>query len=56
MADIVYILTNRPSTIKNKYYIDLNINDKDKTPLSARKTSKFQEYFATIWKELEFKE
>ena len=56
MADIVYILTNRPSTIKNKYYIDLNIKEEEKTPLSARKTSKFQEYFATIWKEIDFNE
>ena len=42
--------------IKNKYYIDLNIKDEDKTPLSARKTSKFQEYFSTIWKEIDFNE
>ena len=56
MADIVYILTNRPSTIKNKYYIDLNIKEEEKTPLSARNTSKFQEYFSTIWKEIDFNE
>ena len=56
MADVVYILTSRPSTIKSKYEINLDIDNKDKTPLSARKTNKFQDYFSAIWKELDFKD
>ena len=56
MADIVYVLTSRPSTIKNKYVIELNLNEQEKSPLTARKTSKFQDYFSMIWKELEYKE
>ena len=54
MADIIYILTARPSTIKKKFIIDLDFKDDEKTPLKARKTAKFQEYFAAIWKELDF--
>ena len=53
MADIIYILTARPSTIKKKFIIDLDFKDDEKTPLKVRKTAKFQEYFAAIWKELD---
>ena len=56
MADIVYVLTSRPSTIKKRFEIDLEINENEKTPLSARKSPNFQKYFSLIWKELEFKE
>ena len=56
MADIVYVLTSRPSTIKNKFEIDLKINESEKTPLTARKSPEFQKYFSMIWKELDFKE
>ena len=56
MADVIYILTNRPSTIKEKIEIDLNIDKNEKTPLKARESSKFQEYFALIWNKLDFKE
>lgn len=56
MADIVYVLSNRPSTIKNKYEIDFNINNECNSPLLARKNSKFSYYFSSIWKELDFKE
>ena len=56
MADVIYILTNRPSTIKEKIEIDLNIDKNEKTPLKARESNKFQEYFALIWNKLDFKE
>ena len=56
MADVIYILTNRPSTIKEKIEIDFNIDKNEKTPLKARESSKFQEYFALIWNKLDFKE
>ena len=55
MADVVYILSSRPSTIKKKFEIDLNLNDEEKTPLKARESSKFQEYFSMIWNELDCK-
>ena len=59
--NIILIGTNKrrainASTIKAKIDIDLNINIKEKTPLTARKCSKFQEYFSLIWKKLDFKE
>lgn len=54
MADVIYVLTPRPSTIKKKFLIDLQIDEKEKTPLMARKSLKFQEYFNLIWKELDF--
>lgn len=56
MADVIYILTNRPSTIKEKIEIDLNIDKNEKTPLKARESNKFQEYFTMIWNKLDFKE
>ncbi len=54
MADVVYVLTSRPSTIKNKFIIDLEMQSEEKTPLTARKAKKFQDYFSMIWKELDF--
>lgn len=54
MADEVYVLSHRPSTIKKKFEIDLELEDK--TPLKARNTTKFKEYFSLIWKELDFSE
>ena len=56
MADVIYVLTSRPSTIKKKFDIDLDIDKNEKTPLNARKSIKFQEYFSMIWKELDFYE
>lgn len=56
MADIIYVLTNRPSTIKNKFEIDLNIKEDEKTPLNSRKSEMFNQYFSLIWKELNFDE
>lgn len=56
MADVIYVLTSRPSTIKKKFDIDLDIDKNEKTPLNARKSIKFQEYFSMIWKELDFNE
>lgn len=56
MADIIYVLTNRPSTIKKKFDIDLKIDDDKKTPLNSRKSDMFSKYFSLIWKELDFVE
>ena len=50
LADYVYVLSKRPSTIKAKHKIDLNIENK--TPLKARNSAKFKEYFNVLWEEL----
>ena len=52
MADVVYVLTSRPSTIKNRYEINLTISKEQRTPLKARSDKLFQEYFSQIWNEL----
>lgn len=50
LADKVYVLSSRPSTIKKCFLINLNIENK--TPLKARNSPKFQEFFSLIWNEL----
>ncbi len=50
LADYVYVLSKRPSTIKAKHKINLNIDNK--TPLKARNSVKFKEYFNILWEEL----
>lgn len=50
LADYVYVLSKRPSTIKAKHKINLNIDNK--TPLKARNSIKFKEYFNILWEEL----
>ena len=51
MADTIYVLSNRPCCIKSKHIIDLKLNE-DRTPLKARSSSSFQEYFTKIWNDL----
>lgn len=55
MADRVFVLTNRPTTIKNIHNIKLDIEG-EKTPLKARNSNRFKEYFNLLWKELDFDE
>jgi len=55
MADRVLVLTNRPTTIKSMHTIKLDIMG-DKTPLKARNSDKFKDYFNILWKELDFNE
>ena len=50
LADYVYVLSKRPSTIKAKHKINLNIDNK--TPLKVRNSVKFKEYFNILWEEL----
>ena len=50
LADYVYVLSKRPSTIKAKHKINLNIDNK--TPLKARNSVRFKEYFNILWEEL----
>lgn len=51
MCDKVVVLSNRPSTIKNIYNIEL---DNKSTPLNNRKDTKFSYYYDKIWKDIDF--
>ena len=50
MADRVLILSHRPATVVKIIPIDLNM--KDRTPLTSRNAPAFKSYFNLIWKEL----
>ena len=50
MADRVLILSKRPATVIKIVPIDLDM--KDRTPLSSRNAQAFKSYFNLIWKEL----
>lgn len=50
MSDEVIVLSQRPSIIKSVHKISFDIENR--TPLNCRETPKFQEYFDSIWKEL----
>jgi len=51
MSDRVILLSKRPGTIKNIY--DIKLSCEPRTPLSARETPEFQNYFQEIWKGLD---
>ena len=51
MSDRIIVLSQRPSTVKNIYNIDFEIQNR--SPLTCRENPKFSEYFNIIWKELE---
>ena len=50
MSDTVFVLSKRPGTIKNIHKIEFDIENR--TPLNCRESSKFSQYFNTLWKEL----
>ncbi len=50
MGDKVIILSARPAEIKE--ILEIDFEDKDRTPLSCRNSPKFRCYFDHIWKEL----
>ncbi len=50
MGDRIMILRSRPAEIKEMLEIDFE--DKSRTPLSCRNSPKFSKYFDHIWKEL----
>ncbi len=52
MCDRIYVLSNRPATIKSTHVINLSTIG-EKTPLSSRKAPEFSRYFDLLWKELE---
>ncbi len=51
MADRVFVLSERPATIKAEIKIDLTVEGL-RTPLRARSAPEFSTYFNQIWKEL----
>ena len=53
MADRVIVLTNRPSTIKKVYKIEM---EGKSTPINNRKCKEFSEYYDMIWKEIDYHE
>lgn len=50
MADRIIVLSNRPSTIKKVYNIELT---NKKTPISNRSCIEFNEYYQKIWKDID---
>lgn len=50
MADIVIVLTGRPSSVKKIYNIDLSDYD---NPIDKRTDPKFNQYYKDIWKDLD---
>lgn len=50
MANTVVVLSKRPSIIKNIYTIDL---DSYNNPLDRRTDTRFNDYYKTIWKDLD---
>nr|WP_092754349.1 ABC transporter ATP-binding protein [Hydrogenoanaerobacterium saccharovorans] len=50
MGDRIMVLSARPATIKE--ILEIDFEDKDRTPLSCRNSPKFGKYFDHIWKEL----
>lgn len=51
MADRVIVITKRPAKIKANHKIDLTLTV-EKTPLTARKSVEFKDYFDLLWREL----
>lgn len=51
MADKVIVLSNRPSTIKHIY--DINLENKT-TPIENRKDKNFAYYYDLIWKDIDY--
>ncbi len=50
MGDRIMILSSRPAEIVEM--LDIDFEDKNRTPLSCRNSPKFGKYFDHIWKEL----
>ena len=55
MSDKIAVLSKRPSTIKNIYTINLDIQEK-RTPIVSRSASNFKDYFNILWKEIDSNE
>ena len=51
MSDKVVVLTKRPATVKKIEKIDFEMENRN--PMNCRKSSKFSQYFDSLWKELD---
>lgn len=51
MADRIIVLSERPGTVKSIVDVNLTIEG-EKTPLKARNTPEFKDYFNLLWEEL----
>lgn len=51
MADKIIVLSERPSTIKRVFDIQLTNRS---NPIANRKAKEFSEYYDAIWKEIDF--
>ncbi|HEY8426175.1 MAG TPA: ABC transporter ATP-binding protein [Limnochordales bacterium] len=52
MCDRVVVLTHRPARVKREYRIALG-SSADYSPVAARRSSRFSDYFSAIWADLE---
>lgn len=50
MSDKIFVLSQRPGTIKDIHKINFELEDR--TPLNTRESPKFSYYFNILWKEL----
>ncbi len=53
MADRIIVMTHRPASIRSEHVIALS--DAERDPVQIRKNALYNEYFGTIWSELEVK-
>jgi NitT/TauT family transport system ATP-binding protein len=54
MAERVVVLTQRPGQVKTNHTISFGAADDTRlTPLEARKAPEFNDYFSTLWQELD---
>lgn len=51
MSDRIIVLSDRPAEIKKIHDINLTLSE-ERTPLSARKSPEYREYFDMLWREL----
>lgn len=53
MADRIVVMTHRPASIRSEHKIEFA--DADRDPVTIRKNTRYNDYFTTIWSELEVK-
>lgn len=54
ISDRVIVLSDKPAKVKAEFPIDLGISKR--SPVEARKSPKFRDYFAQIWDQLKYLE
>lgn len=53
LCDRVVVLTHRPARVKANYVIDLGAGADRLSPLEARRSAAYSDYFSAIWNDLE---